>query len=59
MPVDILTVFSKDQVLTPDDGEAYEKIIKRWADNAIKRAQFVILPTSAQEVSKAVLNILL
>ncbi|KAI0684808.1 FAD-binding domain-containing protein [Cytidiella melzeri] len=55
MPTDILTVFPKDQVLTPEDGEAYERIIKRWADNASRRAQIVVLPTSAQEVSKAIL----
>lgn len=54
MSADILTIFPKEQVLTIEDGQAYQDIIKRWADNAVKPAKLVILPTSAQDVSKAV-----
>ncbi len=54
MTADILTVFPKDQVLTPSDGQAYEDSIQRWADNAVKRAKFVVKAKSAQDVSKAV-----
>lgn len=54
MSTDILSVFSKDQVLTPTDGQPYEEAISRWADNAIRRAQFVVFPRTAQEVGKAV-----
>ena len=54
MTVDILSVFPKDQVLTPADGKAYEDNIERWAENAVKRAKFVVLAKSAQDVSKAV-----
>lgn len=54
MPTDILSVFHKDQVLTPADGQPYEEAISRWADNAIRRAQFVVFPRTAQEVGKAV-----
>ncbi|KAI0092983.1 FAD-binding domain-containing protein [Irpex rosettiformis] len=55
MAANILTIFPKEQILTVEDGQAYEDIIKRWADNATKRAQFVVLPRSAQDVSKAIL----
>ena len=54
MTVDILSVFPKDQVLTPADGKAYEDNIERWAENAVKRSKFVVLAKSAQDVSKAV-----
>lgn len=54
MTADILAIFPQDQVLTPGDGSAYEESIKRWADNAAKRAKFVVLAKSAQDVAKAV-----
>lgn len=54
MSTEILSIFSKEKILTPEDGQAYDNIIKRWADNASKRAKIVVLPTSSQEVSKAV-----
>ena len=54
MSADIFAVFSKEQILTPEDGQAYDEIIKRWADNASRRAAIVVLPSSAQDVSKAV-----
>ncbi|KAI0768414.1 FAD binding domain protein [Irpex lacteus] len=55
MSTEILSFFSKEKILTPEDGQAYDNIIKRWADNASKRAKIVVLPTSSQEVSKAIL----
>ncbi|EIN04500.1 FAD binding domain protein [Punctularia strigosozonata HHB-11173 SS5] len=45
----------KDQILTPEDGEAYESSLRRWAENAEKRAKFVVFPESASDVSKAIL----
>lgn len=55
MVADIYTVFPKDQVLTPADGAAYEESLHRWAENAERRAQFVVLPKSAQDVAQAIL----
>lgn len=52
--IDIFAVFSKSDVLTPADGQPYEESIRRWSDNAVRRARFVVLPRSAQDVSKAV-----
>ena len=54
MVADITSLFPLDQILTPGDGEAYHDAIKRWADNAVKEAKYVVLPKSAQDVSKAV-----
>ncbi|GJE88819.1 FAD-dependent oxidoreductase [Phanerochaete sordida] len=50
---DILSVFPKDQVLTPGDGAPYEEALHRWAENAERRAKFVLLPKSATDVSNA------
>lgn len=41
-------------VLTPADGKAYEDSLHRWCENAETKAKFVVLPKSADEVSKAV-----
>ena len=54
MSADITALFPKDQVLTPADGEAYELSLHRWADNAVRRAKYVVLPRTAEDVSKAV-----
>ena len=54
MSADITAFFPKDQVLTPADGQTYEAILRRWADNAVKRAKYVVLPRNAEDVSKAV-----
>ena len=54
MGADITAILPKHQVLTPADGQAYEDVIRRWADNAVRRAEYVVLPKSAQDVSKAV-----
>ena len=54
MTADILSIFPQDQVLTPGDGQAYEDNIQRWADNAVKRAKFIVIAKSAQDVAKAV-----
>ncbi|KAL6903004.1 hypothetical protein GGI43DRAFT_329731 [Trichoderma evansii] len=42
------------RLLTAADGDEYEKIISRWADNAVKRAGAVAVPASYEEVSKLV-----
>ncbi|PSR76100.1 hypothetical protein PHLCEN_2v8688 [Hermanssonia centrifuga] len=54
MAVDITTLFPGDQVLTPDDGKLYEESIRRWAENAERKAKYIVLPKSAEDVSKAV-----
>ena len=54
MVADITSIFPKDQVLTPADGQAYEEALHRWAENAERRAKIVVLPKSADDVSKAV-----
>ncbi|KAI0341015.1 FAD binding domain protein [Trametopsis cervina] len=55
MPADIYSVFPKDKVLTASDGDAYEESIKRWADNASKRAKYVVQVADAHDASKAIL----
>ncbi|GJF00866.1 FAD-binding oxidoreductase [Phanerochaete sordida] len=54
MGTDILDVFPPDQVLTPQSGPAYAAAIRRWADNAQRPAQFVVLPKSPSDVAKAI-----
>lgn len=54
MSTDITTIFPKDQVLTPADGQAYEDSLHRWAENAVRHAKYVVLPRTAEDVSKAV-----
>lgn len=54
MTADISSLFSPGQVLTPADGQAYEEALHRWCKNAEKKAQYVVFPRSAQDVSKAV-----
>jgi hypothetical protein len=41
-------------VLTPDDGAEYDEKIKRWASNAEKRAAFIVLVESPEDISKTV-----
>ena len=41
-------------VLTPDDGDLYERSLLRWSHAAIRRAALVVQPTSALEVSISV-----
>jgi hypothetical protein len=40
-------------VLTPGD-EGYSENIKRWAENAERRAAFVVLVSSAEDISRTV-----
>lgn len=54
MVADIYSVFPKDQVVTPNDGEAYSEAIHRWADNAQRPAKVVVFPKSPEDVSKAI-----
>ena len=54
MGADITSILPKHQVLTPADGQAYEDAIQRWADNAVRRAQYVVLAESAEDMAKAV-----
>ncbi len=54
MAVDVTALFPRDQVLTPDDGKLYEESIRRWAENAERKAKYIILPKSAEDISKAV-----
>ena len=40
-------------VLAPrDDG--YDETIKRWAENSEKKAEVIVLPESAEDISKTV-----
>lgn len=57
MVADIASVFPKDQVLTPANGQAYEEALRRWAENSERRAKIIVLPKSAEDVSKAVRGI--
>ncbi|EIN04181.1 FAD-binding domain-containing protein [Punctularia strigosozonata HHB-11173 SS5] len=50
----IYSLFRKDQVFAPEDGEAYRESIRRWAENAERNAQFVVFVESAADVSKAI-----
>lgn len=54
MVADITSLFSKAQVLTPEDGQAYEDSIRRWAENAERRAKYVVFPKSSEEIARAV-----
>lgn len=54
MSIDIATALPHVTVLTPADGDAYSGQLKRWCDNAERKAKFVILPKSPEEVSQAV-----
>lgn len=54
MSSDLLSGFRDDQILTPTDGAAYESALHRWSETAVRRAQYIILPTTAEEVSNAV-----
>jgi hypothetical protein len=40
-------------VLTPGD-EGYEETLKRWGSNSEKKAAYVVLVESAEDISKAV-----
>lgn len=54
MTTDIAAALPQVTILTPTDGKAYETSIKRWCENSEKKAKFVVLPKSAEEVSQAV-----
>ncbi|KZW00990.1 FAD-binding domain-containing protein [Exidia glandulosa HHB12029] len=54
MSLDILSVLSSDQVLTPSNGEAYEAALQRWSETSVRRAQLIVFPRTAEDVSKAV-----
>ena len=54
MSSDLVSILPKDQVLTPADGQAYEASLHRWAENAERRAKYVVLPKTPEDVSKAV-----
>ncbi|KAJ4858409.1 FAD binding domain-containing protein [Trichoderma breve] len=42
------------KLFTRADGQEYEKLIARWADNAIRQAGVVAVPVTYEEVSKLV-----
>ncbi|KAK4074330.1 FAD binding protein [Trichoderma simmonsii] len=42
------------KLYTRADGQEYEKLIARWADNAIRQAGVVAVPVAYEEVSKLV-----
>jgi hypothetical protein len=50
---DVLAAQIKGTVLTPGD-EGYETKLKRWADNAERKAGFIVLVESADDISKTV-----
>ncbi|KZT50185.1 FAD binding domain protein [Calocera cornea HHB12733] len=54
MSDNIASLFAEDQVLTPDDGELYDKAIQRWSDTAVRRAKYIVLAETAEDVSKAI-----
>ena len=54
MVSDITSLFPKDQVLTPEDGQTYEDSLRRWAENAERRAKYVVFPKSSEDIAKAV-----
>lgn len=45
---------SRARVITESDGSAYTDAIRRWSKCAIKPAKAVIMPTTAEDVSKIV-----
>ncbi|KAL6871971.1 FAD-binding domain-containing protein [Trichoderma novae-zelandiae] len=45
---------SSTRLFIREDGEEYDKLIARWADNAIKHAGVVAVPVAYEEVSKLV-----
>ncbi|KZT50186.1 Glucooligosaccharide oxidase [Calocera cornea HHB12733] len=53
MSANIASLFRKDQLLTLEDGELYEKAIQRWSDTAIRRAKYIVPAETAEDVSKA------
>ncbi|KZT62407.1 6-hydroxy-D-nicotine oxidase [Calocera cornea HHB12733] len=54
MSANIASLFAKDQLLTPDSGDLYEKAIQRWSEGAVRRAKYVVLAETADDVSKAI-----
>ncbi|EJD46593.1 FAD-binding domain-containing protein [Auricularia subglabra TFB-10046 SS5] len=54
MATELLSTFPNDRVLTPKDGAAYESALGRWSGTSVRRAQYILFPTTAEEVSKAV-----
>ena len=49
----VLTAKIKGSVLTPEE-EGYEISIKRWAANAERKAAFVVMVESAEDISATV-----
>ncbi|PTB62535.1 FAD-binding domain-containing protein [Trichoderma citrinoviride] len=47
-------VDSSTRLFTRADGEEYDKLIARWADNAVKQAGVVAVPVQYEEVAKLV-----
>ncbi|EGR46211.1 uncharacterized protein TRIREDRAFT_66726 [Trichoderma reesei QM6a] len=45
---------SSTRLYTSADGEGYDKLIARWADNAVKQAGVVAVPVTYEEVAKLV-----
>jgi hypothetical protein len=43
----------KGTVLTPQDAQ-YEERVKRWAGNAEKRAAYIVLVESPEDIAKTV-----
>ena len=52
--LDIHSALPNVQILTPADGETYETSLHRWSDTSVRRAQYVVLPSTSEEVSLTV-----
>jgi FAD/FMN-containing dehydrogenase len=50
----VLNELAGIQVVSEVDGERYESALRRWSENAEKRAKYVVFPESAQDVARAV-----
>ncbi|KZT53428.1 FAD-binding domain-containing protein [Calocera cornea HHB12733] len=44
--------FAKDQLVTPDNDELNKKAIQRWSETAVRRAKYIVLAETAEDVSK-------
>lgn len=52
--LDIHSAIPNVQILTPADGETYETSLHRWSETSVRRAQYVVLPSTSEEVSRTV-----
>jgi hypothetical protein len=42
------------EVVSEADGERYESALRRWSENAEKRAKYVVFPGTPEEVARTV-----